>query len=353
MKPLRRILGVFVMAAGIIGLLLSLAGLAGLLIIRPVVNTSIKSAVNALYTSVDSSQKTLAITDEALDATIDSINTLAVMLDTTSQIVEDTRPVVTQMNAVMGNNLPATFEAAGDSLQAAQGAATSLETTIQSIETFQKILSAIPIISSMLPQNQTPYNPEKPLADSLGDLSTSIEDMPTMFTDMSKDLDKADNNLENVKTNLDDMSNNITRISKDLEQYRDLLTESQASMAELKNLLGNLQKNLPAILTTASIALGLFFLWLLATQVVIFSQGWELYHGTANRMEPVRNLTRLNPNLCKLNPVNLSRQPGPGNPARKKKNLNDNFPYWINRLGIRTGGNHGFHTRHHIWHPFR
>ena len=29
----------------------------------------------------------------------------------------------------------------------------------------------------------------------------------------------------------------------------------------------------------------LFFLWLLAAQVVIFSQGWELYQGTAGRME--------------------------------------------------------------------
>jgi hypothetical protein len=32
------------------------------------------------------------------------------------------------------------------------------------------------------------------------------------------------------------------------------------------------------------IALTLFFLWMLATQVVIFSQGWELFQGTSGRM---------------------------------------------------------------------
>ena len=29
----------------------------------------------------------------------------------------------------------------------------------------------------------------------------------------------------------------------------------------------------------------LFMLWLLVTQVVIFSQGWELFHGTAGRVD--------------------------------------------------------------------
>jgi hypothetical protein len=34
-----------------------------------------------------------------------------------------------------------------------------------------------------------------------------------------------------------------------------------------------------------ALVLSLFFLWLLAAQVVILSQGWELYQGTAGRME--------------------------------------------------------------------
>jgi hypothetical protein len=38
------------------------------------------------------------------------------------------------------------------------------------------------------------------------------------------------------------------------------------------------------ILNIVTIVLVLFLLWLLATQVVIFSQGYELYHGTASNM---------------------------------------------------------------------
>jgi len=198
MKPLRRILGVFVMAAGVVGLILSIAGLAGLFIIRPALSSSLELAVDTLYTSVESSQKTLALTDGAMDAAINSVDSLAEMLSTTRLIVEDTQPVITQFNEVLGGNLPETFYTAGESLKAAQSAASSLESAIKSFETFQTLLSGFVLLSGGQPQEQTVYDPDTSLADSLGDLSTSIEEMPDVFEGMAKDLDQADNNLDNV-----------------------------------------------------------------------------------------------------------------------------------------------------------
>ena len=56
-------------------------------------------------------------------------------------------------------------------------------------------------------------------------------------------------------------------------------------MNNLTAILDNIQKNLPTILNGVTIALSLFLLWLLVSQIVILSQGWELYQGTAGRME--------------------------------------------------------------------
>ncbi len=56
-------------------------------------------------------------------------------------------------------------------------------------------------------------------------------------------------------------------------------------MDNLLTMLTNVQNNLPKILNGVATVLSLFFVWLLATQVVILSQGWELYQGTASRME--------------------------------------------------------------------
>ena len=53
MTFLRRLLGIFVMLAGIIGLVLSIAGLVGLWLARPVLTKSITATINTLSSSVD------------------------------------------------------------------------------------------------------------------------------------------------------------------------------------------------------------------------------------------------------------------------------------------------------------
>lgn len=285
MSVLRRILGVFVMIAGIIGLLLSVAGLVGLVMAKPVVISTINTTVTTLSSSVDTSQKAMAITYDALGATIQSVNALSEMLGATAASVNDTQPVITRVNDVMGKQLPATFNAANDSLLAAGVAAKSLESAIQSLDSFRTVMSATPFLSAFIPKGAAPYKPDKPLADSLGDLADSLKGMPATFQQISADMDKADDNLATIKSRLEMMSGSVSLISGSLAQYQAMVSQSQGSMENLKVMLASLQGNLERIITIATAALGLFFLWLLAAQVVIFSQGWELYHGTAGRME--------------------------------------------------------------------
>lgn len=285
MSVLRRILGIFVMLAGVIGLVISIAGLVGIFLVKPVVIETANSTIATLTTSINTSQKALDVTDEALSATVDSVDALSEMLATTAVSVEDTQPIITQVNGMMGETLPATITAAEVSLKAAGEAATSLESAIKSFEVFQAIMSGVPLVSSFLGEPSAPYNPEKPLADSLGDLAVSIQEIPAQFEEMSVNLDKADDNLVLIKTNLETMSASVGYISDSIEEYQSMVADSRSSMDSLKTMLVNTKANLPNILNYVSIGLGVFFLWLLAAQVVIFSQGWELFQGTAGRME--------------------------------------------------------------------
>jgi hypothetical protein len=81
------------------------------------------------------------------------------------------------------------------------------------------------------------------------------------------------------------MSDSVGLISDSLKEYQAMVGQSKSSMDNLKVMLTNLQSNLANILNLGAIMMSLFFLWLLAAQVVILSQGWELYQGTAGRME--------------------------------------------------------------------
>lgn len=283
MAVLRRILGVVVMGAGVIGLLLGLGGLIGLFIVRPVMVSTATATVDTLVTSVEISQKTLEITGGALDATVSSVDALSGTLDATAETLADTQPVITQVNALMGKALPDAMKAAGDSLNAAQAAAQSLEGAIKSFESFRNLLAAVPFLG--VKQSTQAYDPEQPLADSLGDLSTSIEDMPDDFVKMSESMHKADGNLNTVQTNLVKMSENVAVISDRLVEYQAVIDDSKASMDKLHGILTGTRDNLGAILAAATAVMVLFMLWLLVTQVVIFSQGWELFHGTADRVD--------------------------------------------------------------------
>jgi hypothetical protein len=285
MKILRKILGVTVMIAGLVGLVLSLSGLVGMWVFRPTVVAAISSTIDTLNTSADTSLRAMAITGEALSATVDSVDALSEMLATTADTVSDTKPAMAQMNTLMKDQLPNTLNATMDSLNTSKDAARSLEGAIQSLDTFRTVVSAVPLVGAFVSAPQQSYNPEKPLADSLGEVSASLEGMPESFIAMADSMDKADDNLDTIQANLLTMSTSVGLISDSLSQYQAMIGQSQSSIQSLKTMLTQVQTNLDTILNYASIVLGLLMFWMLATQVVIFSQGWELYQGTAGRME--------------------------------------------------------------------
>ena len=285
MKIIRRILGVFVMLAGILGLVLSLAGLVMVWVAKPTVAGYASNTIDTLNGSVVTSQKVVDVTVEALGATIDSVDALSEMLGTTAATVEDTKPVLAEFDKIMSTTLPSTLNAATDSLSAAQEAAKVLESTIQSLDAFRFLLSSMPLLGDMIKLPEASYNPEKPLADSLGELATNLEGLPDTFVKMSASLSATDDKLASVQGNLVTMSDSVQLISSSLGEYQDMLVQSRSSMDNLTSILTNFQSNLPTILNGVAIVLSLLFAWLLAAQVVILSQGWELYHGTADRME--------------------------------------------------------------------
>jgi uncharacterized phage infection (PIP) family protein YhgE len=282
---MRRFLGVLVMIAGIVGLVLSLTGLIGLFVLRPRLAATARSTLSTFSSAVNSSQQAVEITSTALDGAIESVNALSSTLTITADSVQETQPVISQVNTMMGIDLPATLQAATDSLTTAGEAATSLEGAIKSLDAFRAVVGAVPLLNAIVPPAAQPYNPDKPLADSLDELAQSLKDMPASFEDIAANIDKADDNLTLIQTNLTTMADSVAVISGSLQEYQSMVSESNTSMTGLKTMLDNTQANLDRILTWATIILALFLFWLLAAQAVIFSQGWELYMGTASRME--------------------------------------------------------------------
>lgn len=285
MKIIRRVLGILVMIAGVLGLLISVAGLVGLWMVKPTLVGYLTSTVETINTSISTSQSVMEVTKQALGATVESVDALSVMLSSTATSVEDTAPVIEQVSALMGENLPTTLSSANESLIAAQQAAAVLDSSVQSLQAFQMAMGSVPLVSAYVVQPTQSYDPEKPLAESLGEVASELEELPDMFIELSAGIDKADDSLVTIQSSLDTMSVSVQGISQSLGEYETMIAQSQSSMESLAPILTNIRNNLTTLVNGAFIGLSLFLLWLLAIQVVIFSQGWELYQGTAGRME--------------------------------------------------------------------
>lgn len=285
MNALRRILGILVMIAGILGLVLSIAGLVGLWMAKPTVVNSLTTTIGTLNTTIDTSQQAMEVTKQALGATVDSVDALSTMLASTALSIQDTAPVIQEANLLMGENLPATLNSATDSLRSAQQAAVVLDSSIRSLQAFQLAMSDVPLLSSFVQVPTEAYDPETPLAESLGQVASNLETLPAMLTEMSANMDRADDNLETIQTSLNTMSTSVQVISQSLSEYVSMIGQSQASMENLALMLDNIQSNLVRIVDGAFLVLTLFLLWLLTIQVVVLTQGWELYNGTAGRLE--------------------------------------------------------------------
>ena len=273
------------MCAGILGLLLSLAGLVAVWVEKPTIAAFATTTISTLNASVSTSQQAMQVTGRALGATIDSVDALSTMLGATATSLQDSQPMLDQVNNILDEKLPATMESATGSLKTAQQGAEVLESTIRSIDSFRSALSAAPLVGAYVEKPKQAYNPEKPLAESLGDLATNLEDLPAMFTEMATSLDTADDSLVTVQSSLSIMSGSVGLISKSLGEYQVMISQSESSLDDLQLMLTAIEINLTSILNGAAILFSLFFLWLLAAQVVIFSQGWELFRGTAALVE--------------------------------------------------------------------
>ena len=284
MKVLRSFLGIFVMIAGVLGLVLSLAGLVSVWVVKPAVVTYTSSTIDTLNSSIGTSQDVMEITAQALGATVDSVDALSEMLFTTASTLEDTQPVLDELDSIMKTTLPSTFKATTDSLYTAQEAARVLENTIRSLDAFRFLLSGAPLIGDLVVEPVESYTPEVSLAETLGEIAENLEELPDTFLQMADDLSTTDKNLHSVQLNLVTMSTSVKVISSSLSEYESMVIQSKSSMDEVISILSNIQNNLDGILNWVVIVITIFFIWLLAAQVVILSQGWELIRGTANRL---------------------------------------------------------------------
>jgi hypothetical protein len=190
MKILRKILGVTVMIAGVIGLLFSLAGIFFVWKTKPNIETAMTNGLVVINNSLKTSIEVVGVTKDALSATVSSVYALKDTVAAASQAVEETKPFVEGVTDLLNTELPNTISATQSSLDSAQSSAKVLDGVMSSMSGMIQLLTF---------SDKSLYNPDQPLYESLGEVAGSLDNLPKSFIKMGNSLSSTQDNVDTIQ----------------------------------------------------------------------------------------------------------------------------------------------------------
>jgi chromosome segregation ATPase len=271
MTVVRRITGLLLMIAAVIGLVFSILALATIWRVEPTLITNLQNVVTLLNQTMQTTSDGLSITKDALTASVNTVANLQTSLETTATTLESTDPLLTEVVDMMQKQLPDTIRATQQSLTTAQSSAQVIDSLLGS-------LSKIPLIGSSIG-----YKPEVPLSDALGQVAQSLNGLPDSFANMEDSLRNTQGNIQKFQADMTVMADSVGQIKSSVAQYEQVVDNYQASIAQVQSQLTALSAGVPQMTRALMLGLTVFLVWMAIAQLGLFTQGFELLTESVRR----------------------------------------------------------------------
>ena len=264
MSIIRKLFGVLLLLASIVGLIFSIAGITFLWRIEGNISASLQSTVEILSQTMETTSQGLDVTRTALEGSVTTISSLQSTVQTIATTVKSSTPMVAQIGTMMDTDFPETIQATQESLVSAAESAKVIDSLLST-------LSSIPLIGAGLN-----YNPDVPLSDSLNDVATSLADLPASFRSMTENLETTATNLETFESDLTVMAASIGEIESSVAEYDKVIDGYKTSLKQVQSQLDSLKAGAPKITRYLLLALTVFLAWMAIANLGLLTQGWEL-----------------------------------------------------------------------------
>jgi peptidoglycan hydrolase CwlO-like protein len=262
-----RLIGILLIVGAIGGLIFSIATLVIVWRVQPTLSANLQNTIGLLSATLETTGQGLEVTQQALKSSVLSVKALQSTIESTAMAIESAIPLVDKIAKILEEDLPNTIQATQASLNTAQESAKVIDSLLGT-------LSSLPLIGSSLG-----YNPNVPLNAALGDVASSINDLPNSFLNMSDNLQDTGSDLEVFTSDVRMLATSIGEIEKSVAQYETVISGYQESLAQLQAQLETLSDNIPQIVRMLSIGVSIFMIWLAIAQIGLFTQGVEWLSG--------------------------------------------------------------------------
>ena len=261
-KFIYRMTGIFLIVAAVLGWAVSLGGAVLVWRVKPAAETALVSSVDLLDRSLNISNDLLGVADSSLEEAEKTIALLGSTIDDVANTLQTTSEMTASIASIFGDSL-------GGVVTQTQKALGTMEASAKLIDDTLGFISAIPFM-------RVDYDPNKPLAASVTEISDSLDPLPENLTAVEGNMNSTSANLGSMDENISGLQESIVGTQKNLQDARGIVQSYKQILEETQQKIANFRQKLPLWLGITVWGLTVFFVWLVIAQAGLLMQGLEM-----------------------------------------------------------------------------
>lgn len=286
---LKRLLGFLILLVGLGGLVLSGGGLV---FGRQAIDQVAVNLENSLQTTADSLDTVINSLVLAQTTLTDVGTTLGTASDTTETVataVQESRPLLTQINTIATDQVPQTLEEVQTAIPNIAQVAGVVDNTLTTLNNF-RLDESLTIPIPFGPEINIPlqfdlgidYTPTEPFDQTVNELGASLEGLPEQLRGLETYLTVTSSNLQTISQGLHDVADDMEAVNGRISEFAPLLDDYLLLATTTQTKLQNTQQQLNTQLDTLKLVLTVVTVWLALSQLVPLYVGWELLRGKSS-----------------------------------------------------------------------
>ena len=271
---LRRITGFVLLLIGLGGVALSIYGFTQ-------VDTVVDTVASALDGTLGLTAESLTTVEDTLSlaqTTIVDVNAGLVTVEETavnlSQTINDTKPLLEQVNTIASQDAPDSIEAVQLAIPDVAEVAGVIDDTLVTLNNFEIDEE---ILGFQIQYDLgVDYQPTQSFDETVNELGNSLDGLPEQLRSLEPSLTSASDNLDTVSQNILAISGDLGTINNNIAEVEPLLGEYIGIVNEIDTTLGDTRTTIQSQLETVKTALKVVMVWLGFMQFSLLYLGWDL-----------------------------------------------------------------------------
>jgi uncharacterized phage infection (PIP) family protein YhgE len=250
MRSINRFIAWVVIVFVVVSILLAILAIAGSWLVNKQVTSDILYVLNGVQTGLSAVESSLQRLDTALSSARELSQTILSAADGLGERIEESSPVLDLLTKTVNEDLVSRVNAARETVIAIRDAVTAFNASLEAINALPFI--EVPTLTDQL----------QSVSDRLADLALMVQELRGLVAQVKTGV---------VETLVTPITQTATRIDNELATVQATLQSYMQQVGGLQSAVATLQARVPVWIDIASVALSLFFLWIIIAELAMLA----------------------------------------------------------------------------------